>query len=149
MIILFYSKSCDYGWLSNFPEHKFCLNGVRWSSMERYYQAQKYAGTELEGQIRKADSPNKARKMCQNRSLTVCQDWDDVKEAIMRETVKAKFEQNRLLCEQFFATGNEELVHESSSNMFRGRSLEGDGDKRLGVIMMDVRRTLKEQPNQA
>ena len=66
MSISFYSKSPEYGWLSNFSEHGFTLEGVRWPSVEHFYQAQKYAGAETQDRIRKADTPRKARKAGQD-----------------------------------------------------------------------------------
>jgi ribA/ribD-fused uncharacterized protein len=142
MPICFYSKSPEYGWLSNFSEHGFSLDGVSWPSVEHYYQAQKYAGTEAAERIRQADSPLKARKAGQDRSLVPRPDWDAVKEEVMRRAVRAKFEQNRRLREQLLATGEEELIHESGSDRFWGRSKEGAGENRLGAILMEVREAL-------
>jgi hypothetical protein len=143
MPILFYSKSPEYGWLSNFSEHGFTLDGVRWPSVEHFYQAQKYAGTDAAERIRRADTPRKARKAGQDRSLSPRSDWDGVKEAVMRRAVRAKFEQNRRVRELLLATGDEELVHETSSDLFWGRSPEGVGDNRLGAILMEVRQALR------
>ncbi len=143
MAIWFYSKSPDHAWLSNFSEHAFKLDGVRWPSVEHFYQAQKYAGTEAVERIRKADSPLKARKAGQDRSLTARKDWDAVKEGIMGQAIRAKFEQNRQLRELLLATGDEELVHESSTDLFWGRSRDGAGDNRLGLILMTVRQELR------
>ncbi len=143
MAIWFNSKSPEYGWLSNFSEHPFVLDGLRWPSVEHYYQAQKYAGTEAAERIRRADSPLKARKAGQDRSLSPRADWDATKEAVMRRAVRAKFEQHRRLRELLLATGDEELVHQSGSDLFWGHSPEGVGENRLGRILMEVRRDLR------
>jgi ribA/ribD-fused uncharacterized protein len=145
MPIWFYSKSPEYGWLSNFSEDGFRLAGVRWPSVEHFYQAQKYAGTEAAERIRRAETPLKARKAGQDRSLHPRADWDAVKEEVMRQAIRAKFEQNRRLRDLLLATGDEELVHESSSDLFWGRSREGVGENRLGAILMEVRQELRER----
>ena len=142
MAIWFYSKSPEYGWLSNFFEYPFVLDSVRWPSVEHYYQAQKYTGTESAERIRRADSPQKARKAGQDRSLSPRADWDAIKEEVMRRAIRAKFEQHRKLSELLQATEDEELIHESSRDPFWGRSREGVGENRLGVILMAVRQEL-------
>ena len=143
MSILFSSKSPEYGWLSNFAEYGFSLDGIRWPSVEHYYQAQKYAGTEVESRIRMADTPLKARKSGQDRSLVVRSDWDNVKETVMQQAVSAKFLQNRRLGEMLVATGDVALIHESQSDLFWGRTQDGAGDNRLGLIIMEVRKSLR------
>lgn len=143
MPIVFYSKSPDYAWLSNFAESRFTLDGARWSSVEHYYQAQKYAGTETAERVRLADTPAKARKAGQERSLAPRPDWDAVKEDVMRRAVRAKFEQNRRLRADLLATGDEELVHRSASDLYWGQSPDGTGENRLGVILMEVRTELR------
>ncbi len=145
MSIVFHSKSPDYAWLSNFSEHRFELDGVFWPSVEHYYQAQKYAGTPVELQICEAGDPLKARKMGQNRALVVREDWDAVKEEVMRRAVRAKVSQNRRLREQLLATGNELLAHQSSSDSYWGCGPDGLGHNRLGIILMEVRNELRIQ----
>jgi ribA/ribD-fused uncharacterized protein len=144
MSIWFYSKSPEHGWLSNFSEHGFTLDGVRWPSVEHFYQAQKYVGTEAAERIRQADSAPIARKIGQDRSLHPRADWDSVKEEVMRRAIWAKFEQNRQLRELLLATGDEELVHESRSDRFWGRNRDGAGENRLGAILIEVRQSLRE-----
>ena len=144
MSIMFFSKSPEYGWLSNFSEHGFTLNGVLWPSVEHFYQAQKYAGTEAEERICHAASPLQARKAGQDRSLVPRPDWDAVKEQVMLDAVSAKFEQNRELRELLLATDNQELIHTSASDMFWGRNNDGHGENRLGAIIMNVRQALRK-----
>ena len=143
MTIWFYSKSADSSWLSNFSEHPIVLEGIRWPSVEHYYQAQKYAGTEAAERIRRAASAQQARKAGQDRSLSPRPDWDTHKEEVMGRAVRAKFEQHRQLRELLLATGDEELIHQSGSDLFWGRSPEGVGENRLGLILMAVRQALR------
>jgi ribA/ribD-fused uncharacterized protein len=147
MAIWFNSKSPEYRWLSNFSEHPFVLDGLRWPSVEHYYQAQKYAGTEAAERIRRAESPLKARKAGQDRSLSPRADWDGSKEQVMRGAVRAKFEQHRRLRELLLATEDEELIHQSGSDLFWGRNAEGLGENRLGSILMEVRQELRGSDN--
>lgn len=87
---MFYSKSPEYGWLSNFSEHGFNLDGVWWASVEHYYQAQKYPGTDAAVHIRKAESPAKARKAGQDRSLVPRADWEAVKEEVPMDRARSR-----------------------------------------------------------
>ncbi|MCB1211642.1 MAG: NADAR family protein [Verrucomicrobiales bacterium] len=139
MALWFKSKHPTLSWLSNFSKHGFELEGSRWASVEHFYQAQKYAGTEAWSRIRAAGSPMEARKAGQDRSLTPRKDWEAVKLEIMRQALWAKFDQNRRLKQMLIDTGTEELVHESSSDLFWGRSRDGEGENQLGQLLMRVR----------
>lgn len=141
--ITFSSKSADYGWLSNFSGHGFLMDGVRRGSVEHFYQAQKHAGTPAAERIRLAESALKARKIGQDRSLVPRHDWGEVKDGVMRRALLAKFEQNRRIREQLLETGDDELVHSSSSDHYWGRDEDGLGDNRLGEILMEVRNELR------
>ena len=70
-------------------------------------------------------------------------DWEVVKEEVMRRAIRAKFEQNRELRELLLETGDEELIHESRSDLFWGRTLDGKGENRLGLILMEIRQALR------
>ncbi|HRJ11310.1 MAG TPA: NADAR family protein, partial [Prosthecobacter sp.] len=118
---------------------------VKWRSVEHCYQAAKYEDASIVKIIHSASSPLAARKAGQNRSLTPRQDWDENKIRVMTEAVRAKFTQNRRLREQLLATGDEELVHLSRNDLFWGRTAEGGGENRLGLILMEVRSELRRQ----
>ncbi len=145
MALLFHSKNPATDWLSNLSPHGFVLSGVKWRSVEHCYQAAKYEDASIVKIIHSASSPLAARKAGQNRSLTPRQDWDENKIRVMTEAVRAKFTQNRRLREQLLATGDEELVHLSRNDLFWGRTAEGGGENRLGLILMEVRSELRRQ----
>lgn len=142
MAIIFYSKSPQYAWLSNFSPHKFKLERWRWSSVEHYYQAQKFLDPDTFEQIRNAVTPLKARKIAQNRSLVPRSDWLEIREEVMYKAVCAKFQQNRKLTQSLLATTPEILIHRSSKDLFWGQNEAGIGNNRLGEILMEVRRQL-------
>ena len=143
--IWFKSKHPTYAWLSNFSPDSFELHGTLWASVEHYYQAQKYLGTEAYTRIRSASTALKARKAGQDRSLAPRDDWDDVKLDVMRDALRAKFQQNSRLQRMLLATEHQELVHESNSDRFWGRSREGQGENRLGELLMQLRTELAQQ----
>ncbi len=60
MTILFYKINDEYGCFSNFSKHGFELNGKYWMTSEHYFQAQKFAGTEFEEQVRLSATPMEA-----------------------------------------------------------------------------------------
>lgn len=94
MAIYFYKINEEYGCFSNFSHHGFELDGKWWMTSEHYFQAQKFYGTEYAEIIRSLDNPMKAAEMGRNRNLPLREDWEAVKDDVMRKAVYAKFSQN-------------------------------------------------------
>lgn len=92
--IRFYGRTDEYGCFSNFAFSPFRLDGRTWPSVEHYFQAQKFAGLEHEEAIRQAKSPAKAKSMGRSRKFRLRRDWEQIKDALMREAVLAKFTQH-------------------------------------------------------
>ena len=88
--------------------------------------------------IRRADPPLKARKDGQDRSLAPRPDW----EAVMRQAVAAKFDQNPDLADRLRATGTAESVEDSATDAFWYVGPDGTGQNWLGRVLMEVRATL-------
>lgn len=63
-----------------------------------------------------------------------------MKEGVLREALHAKFGQNRRLRKPLLETGETDLVHESSSDLYWGRTSEGEGLNRLGNLIAELRR---------
>ncbi len=62
-VIEFYSMRDAYGAFSNFAPLPFDLDGLRWRTVEHYFQAQKFAGTAHVEAIRQTPSPMVAARM--------------------------------------------------------------------------------------
>src|SRR5882672_7308237 len=92
--ISFYRVSEPYGEFSNFSPHPLELKARVWPTVEHYFQAQKFAGTEHEELIRLAKSPMVAARMGRSRERPLRPDWEKAKEDIMREALLAKFTQH-------------------------------------------------------
>ncbi len=146
MPIYFYRVSeVPYGCFSNFSPHGFELDGIWWPTSEHYFQAQKVAGTPLYDQILKTKSPMRAAELGRSRQYPIRPDWEDVKEAVMKKAVKAKFESHPEIRKLLLETGSELLVEKTTSDYYWGCGSDGSGKNRLGLILMEVREELREQ----
>jgi len=61
--IEFYRTGDDYGCFSNFAAYPIELDGRVWPTSEHYFQAQKFAGTPDEEEVRQAKSPMVAARI--------------------------------------------------------------------------------------
>ena len=88
-VINFYSTKDAYGCFSNFSAHSIRLKNKVWKTTEHYFQAQKFAGTRHEEEIRLAKSPMIAARMGRDRTRPLRKDWEAVKDDVMREALSA------------------------------------------------------------
>ncbi len=145
MIINFYHSNEPYGEFSNFARYPITLGGKTWRTSEHYFQAQKYAGTPREEEIRQAKTPSEAARLGRDRKVSLRRDWESVKDAIMREAVLAKFTQHDDLRELLLSTGDATLVEHTENDSYWGDGGDGSGRNRLGRILMEVRDELRRQ----
>jgi len=144
MTILFYLKRDPFGWLSNFSPHAIEMNGRIWPTVEHYYQAQKFAGTPFEEQIRQAPNPLTSKTLANDGSHPIRLDWDAVKLDIMRRAVLRKFETHPDLREALLQTGEQVLIEDAPDDPFWGRGADGTGANHLGKILMQLRSLLRD-----
>ena len=148
--IRFYSTRNEFGSLSNFAAAPFSVKGRRWPTSEHYFQAQKFAGTPREEEIRQARSPAIAARMGRSRNHRLRADWEKVKDAVMLQAVLAKFRQNDDLRTLLLSTGEAVLIEHTERDTYWGDGGDGSGRNRLGEILMSVRAELrKAETNEA
>jgi len=144
-VIKFYRIKDEYGCFSNFAPYPITLKGKSWPTSEHYFQAQKFAETEHEEAIRLANSSMVAAQMGRDRKRRLRDDWEAVKDDIMREALEAKFTQHPDLRALLLATGSAQLVEHTSNDRYWADGGDGNGLNMLGQLLMSLRAELCER----
>lgn len=139
MPVKFYTTRGDFGTFTNFSRHPIELKGKIWPTTEHYFQAQKYAGTEWEEHVRLQPTPRKAADEGRRRDLPLREDWENVKDDIMRDAVRRKVFQHSDVRDQLLKTGNEVIIEDSPIDSYWGCGKSGTGKNMLGKILMEIR----------
>lgn len=143
MAIHFFSKSAAFREFSNFAPFPFELDGLRWPTVEHYFQAQKFLDAEYRARIRTARSPAEAKALGRSRAIALRPDWDTVKDGIMEQAVRAKFLAHESLAGLLLSTGEEELIEAVRTDYYWGAGRDGSGQNKLGHILMRLRAELR------
>lgn len=135
--IYFNSRTPQFAWLSNFyPSPIIDKNNAIWPSAEHAYQGQKTTDKEWKRTIRGASTPALAKRWGGVAPLRP--DWNDKKIGLMRNILRAKFDQNEELRHKLIETGTKKLVHEAPWDSFWG-SGANNGRNQLGLLLMELR----------
>jgi len=142
--IRFYHSDQPWGELSNFSRHAVFLADCVWPTVEHFYQAQKFAGLPEEEIIRCAATPMLAKHLAveftDDHRRT---DWEDVKETLMLDGLRAKFRQHPDLRSRLIGSGERLLVEHTANDAYWGDAGDGSGKNRLGMLLMQVRAELR------
>jgi ribA/ribD-fused uncharacterized protein len=143
--IRFYSTGDKYGCFSNFYRAPIRLHGRVWPTSEHWFQAQKFAGTSREEEIRQARTPSEAARLGRSRKHRLRPDWETVKDNIMREGLAAKFTQHADLRDILLGTGDAVLIEHTENDSYWGDGGDGSGRNRLGQLLMELREWLRSE----
>ena len=141
--ILFYKVNDRYGIFSNFYKCGFFIDGKYWPTAEHFFQAQKFNDEALREKIRKLSSPMDAAILGRDRENPLRDDWDYVKDDIMRIAVMEKFKQNDEARDILLATNDLVLVEHTKNDSYWGDGGDGSGKNMLGNILMETRNILR------
>lgn len=134
----------EYDYLSNFYEADVEYAGLTYRNAEAAFQAQK-CESEAEKEAFCSLPSNKAKKL--GRRVKLRADWEEVKDGLMLEIVRAKFRQNPGLAQKLLDTGDRKLVEGNTwHDVYWGVDLRtGQGENHLGKILMQVRSELQAE----
>ncbi|TYQ31222.1 NADAR family protein [Pseudanabaena sp. UWO310] len=139
MTIYFYTTSQAYGEFSNFAPFGIELDGQWWKTTEHYFQAQKFLDRNYQEKIRQAIDPKTAANLGRSRSVPLREDWEEIKDDVMRKAVLQKFQTHHQLKLLLIATGDEEIVENAPGDYYWGCGADGSGKNMLGKILQEVR----------
>eukprot|EP01065_Artemidia_motanka_P052578 TRINITY_DN9539_c0_g1_i1.p1 TRINITY_DN9539_c0_g1~~TRINITY_DN9539_c0_g1_i1.p1 ORF type:complete len:1254 (+),score=241.51 TRINITY_DN9539_c0_g1_i1:261-3764(+) len=143
--VRFYGFAGEWGQLCSFWPSQFECRNHSWPSIEHFFQAMKFEGTSHEDDVRLAPTPEEARARGKDRSRPLRKDWDAVKEDIMLEGLRAKFQQVSDCHDVLLRTGTRKLLFSDSADDYWGIGPAGTGMNKLGEMLMTVRRDLRKQ----
>lgn len=155
-VIGFYHEYEDHGWLSNWYPAKCRCDGMKFSSSEQYFMYRKvtrFGRNDLGARIMKAEDPAECKQIAGKPFPEFdSKVWDRESFRIMYDGVRAKFEQNPVLCSFLLDTKDSVLAEMSPRDRHWGTGLSEEygcdiprwrGRNLLGMVLMDVRADIR------
>lgn len=131
-----------YAFLSNFHICPVEFEGLKYTSSEAAFQAQKTLSEEKRAEFC-ALAPGESKRL--GRKVDLRPDWEEVKDQIMYDICYAKFTQNPKLALKLINTGTEELIEGNTWNDTYWGVCNGVGQNKLGQTLMKLRAVLKAE----
>jgi ribA/ribD-fused uncharacterized protein len=124
-------------WFSNFTTSVILIDGIKWPSVENYYQAMKCANRE-EVLTFVNLTPSQAKH--KGRRVAVVPYWDSIKFDVMERALRVKFSQPRWQ-EKLLETGDEQIIEWNNwgDRIWGVDSKTCKGSNMLGVLLMKIR----------
>nr|CAG8489919.1 1512_t:CDS:2 [Entrophospora candida] len=155
--IWFYNRDEPYYEFTNFKEN-FPIKAAlvprpgsapevkSWPTSEHLFQAAKFQNTRREicDLIRKCYKPRDAFNMARRYQQFTDPNWHEINVNVMEWVVKKKFEQHPILAKRLLETGDKILVEHTELDRFWGDGGDGTGSNMLGIILMNVRKELRD-----
>ena len=144
MAIEFYKEFGELGYLANYSDYGFYKNGIHYKTVEHYYQSEKFSNKKIKDSIINCDSPKDASNIGRDRNNKRIENFKDIKLKVMEDGVYLKFSQNKDIRSKLIETGRNIIREMSVKESFWGVGPSKRGDNHIGIILMNVRRRVKE-----
>lgn len=157
--IFFWHEDQPFGFLSNWYDAPFTLEGIRYRHVEQYMMAKKallFGDLESYGRVMKTVLPAECKALGRLMKGFDGALWDKSKVEIVYNANRAKFRQNPDLAQKLLDTGDAVLAEANPVDPIWGIALAPDdpangneanwrGENLLGRILMDLRRELRKE----
>jgi ribA/ribD-fused uncharacterized protein len=137
----------EYRFLSNFWPAEVEFEGLTYPTVEHAYQSAKTLDMTERRRIAALATPAEAKHAGEALQPQRA-DWADVKFDVMERCVRFKFTHHPELAVKLLATGDAELIEGNTWGDRIWGVYQGQGDNRLGKILMKVRDELKSTARQ-
>lgn len=132
--------SGEYGFLSNFYPSLISIENINYPTVEHAFQAAKTNNIDDKLKIANNNDPSVAKKL--GRKVKLRKDWEQIKDDIMYELLKLKFNIPELK-QKLLNTKDAELIEDNWWNDQYWGVCRGKGKNMLGKLLMKVRSELK------
>ena len=122
--------------LNNFFVSSFVVDDKEYRTVEHFYQSKKFSGDQAEA-VRISSTPDDAKRLAHELSFDESE-WALIRDQVMRNGLKAKFDQNPDLRKKLLDTGNCKLIEDSMRDAYWGGVLDGSSN-RLGTLLEELR----------
>jgi hypothetical protein len=147
--IYFYSKTNKWAFLSNFWICDILIDGKTYKSTEHYFQAMKFVDPKIQQEIQESTSPSTVYKLANSRTGKYKEfikiNWENIKDQVMKDALRAKFTQNADLKKKLIETGNVKLVEASPTDSYWGHGKDKKGLNKLGKLLEEIRDEIKQK----
>lgn len=131
--------------LSNFFRHPVRIGGNTFPTAEHAYQVLKAVDTRERAWVLESETPLIAKR--RGRKIRVVEYWSDMRVEVMTQVLDAKFADTDL-ADKLIATHPHTLIegntwHDDYWGDCRCGRCTGDGENMLGVLLMQLRDTLR------
>jgi hypothetical protein len=131
----------DFRFLSNFYERPFEYLGITYKCSEAAYQAAKFSDEDFRKRFENLNGAQ-SKKLGRGMHWSYRNDWDQVKVQVMKDILRAKF-QDKFLALLLLSTNGIDLVEVNTWNDRFWGVCHGRGENMLGKLLMELREELK------
>lgn len=90
-----------------------------------------------------------AARIGRDRSFKIRPDWESARDDVMREALRAKFEQHDDLRALLLSTGDAKIIEHTENDDYWGDGGDGSGANMLGRLLMELCDALRAGPRPA
>jgi hypothetical protein len=130
----------EYAFLSNMTSSRVTVDDKEYPTIEHAFQASKTTNKEEREQVRRAETPIEAKRI--GRKITLRKDWHEVKDQIMYELCKQKF--NKEPFKSMLIKVTEPIIEENTWGDRYWGICNGTGLNKLGCIISKIKEELEQ-----